>query len=442
MVQVLLPVEIAPEPVFEISEELHYVLNEVCKLIESGFDVNNIYLYGLSDAYRYPISYFETFFNIDIDLPFSKPVLLDDFGKETLQLLQIYDVETAFEEMQKKYKEDVLGLKNVHFIFQTLIKYQNHNLDSKVQMDVFRAVLKDISLTQLHLKNAVKVTNEIVLDPKAKVFVMNFNQDMYPKSVQNTLYLNNKSLKELGVETFEEKNRKIKQELLNFLSGENIALITRKKHGSDGANYLPSIVNEYKMVLKKHEFQPIQYARDYLPLILADYEDKYRKFRYKDPNYYTLKETVEDNYCIYDKSFTYIPYSDEESPEVYLSASGIDTYFSCPFKYYVEKILLNEINQESTFSKQLGSFVHKILEKSYEPNFDYDSFFELMMIVSDFDVTGKTLLIRLKQDIKNIKPLSLLLSENKNFHKNLWNIQFSVIAYAKNPRIQFEDSSH
>ena len=59
----------------------------------------------------------------------------------------------------------------------------------------------------------------------------------------------------------------------------------------------------------------------------------------------------------------------EPSLPIKMSYSNVKLYYSCPFNYYLDRILkLGKF--EGTMATHIGSYAHEILEKSYQPDFD------------------------------------------------------------------------
>lgn len=421
--------------------ELYYVFNEIAKLLDSGININKIALYGLDEEYRFYIDYLTSKYHFDVDFPISSGAYTSLLGKEILNILENHEVEEAYDILIKKYKDNDQTKKNIFKILNEVINYRSNIFSKEKQLKIYHDVIKDYSLVELHKKDAVKVLKNPVIDDSLFIFVINFSQDYYPVISNNQSLISTKEYIKNNIYNSEERNEISKKEILEFLSQENIQLISKKSHGSLTRNYRPSLCDEFKIEVTSGEktLQATHYSEEALNNNYSIMLDKLNKYREKNPYMETISNYVKSSYKEYDNSFKGLDLIGNDSI-IQLSYSGLNSYVNCPYSYYLEKVLFYPLKEEKdenddTFDQVLGNFVHKVLEIRYQKkDFDFEVDFDEIRKMYNFSKKEQLLLVRIKDDVR---IFCNLLSELEQSFK----MDFKVETEFNPGKIYFDDKT-
>jgi ATP-dependent helicase/DNAse subunit B len=343
--------------VFELSnlkEEILYVINRVSKLYLDGVLLNKIKVI-IPDNYTNYLNYFSSIFKIPINIKskhsFYSTLVAQDFLKD-------YDNYTL--------KDNIERLKDYSNI-NDLIEIVNKSvLVEEKRKDFIIHDLKNTKIKTNNYKNAVDVCKlDDYFDSSDYVFLLGFHIGNYPKIFKDDVYLSDKELNILGLDTSVEKNRLEKSKIIDKLGSIKNLVITCSK--SDDKTIFPSLlIEEMNLEVKEIEndasvsFSELNTKLQYA----SDLDDLY-KFNIVSDNLNLYKNSkLNLNYLEYDNKFSGI---NEEllksriGNELILSYTNLEMYNECAFKYYLSKILKINSFQDS-FKMQLGNIAHHILE--------------------------------------------------------------------------------
>lgn len=343
--------------VFELSnlkEEILYVINRVSKLYLDGVLLNKIKVI-IPDNYTNYLNYFSSIFKIPINIKskhsFYSTLVAQDFLKD-------YDNYTL--------KDNIERLKDYSNI-NDLIEIVNKSvLVEEKRKDFIIHDLKNTKIKTNNYKNAVDVCKlDDYFDSSDYVFLLGFHIGNYPKIFKDDVYLSDKELNILGLDTSVEKNRLEKNKVIEKLGSIKNLVITCSK--SDDKTIFPSLlIEEMNLEVKEIEndasvsFSELNTKLQYA----SDLDDLY-KFNIVSDNLNLYKNSkLNLNYLEYDNKFSGI---NEEllksriGNELILSYTNLEMYNECAFKYYLSKILKINSFQDS-FKMQLGNIAHHILE--------------------------------------------------------------------------------
>ena len=343
--------------VFELSnlkEEILYVINRVSKLYLDGVLLNKIKVI-IPDNYTNYLNYFSSIFKIPINIKskhsFYSTLVAQDFLKD-------YDNYTL--------KDNIERLKDYSNI-NDLIEIVNKSvLVEEKRKDFIIHDLKNTKIKTNNYKNAVDVCKlDDYFDTSDYVFLLGFHIGNYPKIFKDDVYLSDKELNILGLDTSVEKNRLEKSKVVEKLGSIKNLVITCSK--SDDKTIFPSLlIEEMNLEVKEIEndasvsFSELNTKLQYA----SDLDDLY-KFNIVSDNLNLYKNSkLNLNYLEYDNKFSGI---NEEllksriGNELILSYTNLEMYNECAFKYYLSKILKINSFQDS-FKMQLGNITHHILE--------------------------------------------------------------------------------
>ena len=338
------------------KEEIAFIFMQINNLLNVGINPNNIHLVNVSNNYYNLLERMSYFYQVDIDIPASSTLIsknevneiLDNVADLTAYIPNIKDPELANFIIDIVNKYNLTTITNVKFIKELLIyllrnkSYKNKQYESAIKISDFNTDFKE---------------NDYV-------FLINFNQNFPTIPEEN--YLNNSELIELNIQT--NKNQAILDKTISSLSNINNLVITIPKMYLNEQNFNSIIYDKLKFTNKQIN---LELGHNMLSdnLSLASDIDNYLNYNIKKPtlDLYDLKHL---KYNSYDNKFK--PFNVSLPDNVNLSYSSMKTYFSCAFHYYLDYVLKLSI-KEDTLSTKLGTYVHQILQDSYNKDFDFNT---------------------------------------------------------------------
>lgn len=351
-----------------IEEEILYVADSISKLLENNIDINNIKLCNINDDYLFYIKRIFTNYNIPINLNEKISLYSLPLSSLFINLLK----EKTKEETILFLKENYLNyLDYINLYISILNKYAYlEDLD----LNLITYELKNTYIKPKQLNNAIDIIDiDEIGNSDHYIFVMSCNYNYFPKIIKDEEYLLDIEKDEIGLSTSKEINKNNKTSLLKLIhSSKNIYLSYKDI----------SYFNEYHPV----DFLDIQENNFYIKNHLESYsenEDKILLTKYLDNNLINdvsllLNSNYSINYLMYDNKFkgfdiNLLHQVLKEKP-LTISYSSLNQFYTCPYSYYIEKILNISTFEDSVYTV-IGKIMHDIVESCYNPDFDFEKAF-------------------------------------------------------------------
>ena len=404
----------------DIEEEIEFVAIKISELINSGVDINRIKLANITDDYINPINKIFNFYNLKINKFNNIPIMSTIIGKT------FYSNLTSIEKALKSIEEY-----NTTSIYEKIINICNKYIWCDDINDL--KILIEYDLNHTYIEN-VKYTNMIdVIDCKDSssddyVFLMGANTGIVPRLFKDEDYIND-SIKPEYLETTVEKNKKEKQDIIDWIKSIKNLTITYKLKDDLQSFYPSSILDELNSKVEKID---LDYNNSYSELSdklhLGLFLDELIKFGSVNKNLNLLNSNYTIPYNTYSHEFTGL---NKEKLKNYinnqksfnLSYTLMDNYNRCSFRYYINKIL-GLTDMEDSIGIILGNIYHYVLEKWGNSK---DGFVDVEGLVNDYiesnnlDLTNSNRFF-INRAIKNINYVIEVLNKQKNFC-NLKNIE-------------------
>ena len=369
-----------------ITEEITFIANKICELLEQNIDINKIKLVNAQDEYINEIKKIFKFFNIPINI--NKKNI---YGTKIIQdFLNNIDnnIEKTLTYIQEKY-----NLKNEtnNKIYNKLINILNEYIWCDNYKEIKELLINKLKNTTIEekLNNAIEITNlENITDEYT--FILSFNQGIIPKIYKDEDYIDDLTKQTLNIDTSIEKNMVEKENTIKQIKNIKNCIITYKLKTPFSSFYPSSIIEEFKTeVIKEHKYNNITYSETLDKINLTKKLDNLIKYNIKDELLETLYSNYEIPYNTYDNKYTKINKNNllkYINNKLLLSYSSMDNYYHCAFKYYINNILkLNPY--EETFYTKIGTLFHDVLEKSLKNNDDYKKYWDEH--VNNLELTNK-----------------------------------------------------
>ncbi len=361
-----------------IQDEVIFVANKICELIENKIELNKIKIINPSSDYNATIKRIFNLFN----LPFyfnNNYLISTKISNNFFEILSNDIVETL-----EKLKETIsLNDELEQTEYNQIVKICNKYNWCSNFLDIKNNLIYEFSNTKIDIKKEanyiefVSLENNFFYDDEY-VFLIGFNQNTYPKTVKDDDFLNDEVKKFLSLERTTEINKINYNILVNKLYSIKNFFISYKLKSPFNSFYRSQIIDDLNLNVVKNYNCNIHYSVLNDKLNLAITLDNYLKYGEESQDLELLYSNYPSiNYKTYNNQYTKI---DENLFRKYLnnklslSYSSINNFYKCSFRYYMENILNLQISSNE-FSLFIGNLFHYILSIMYNGDFNFsDSF--------------------------------------------------------------------
>jgi len=359
----------------DYKDEVEKLLYEICKLLDAGVDPKKIKVEMPKSYYTYAKEVFGLA-NIDLNINESYPLSHFEITKQILLDLKTYfdeDLYTAFTNILEKYNyQDNEILKRIISVFNQYLKY---SYKVKDVYDDLKYSLKNTKYSKEYTNGiSVGCLNEFFIEDDDYVFLLGFNQDIYPVIIKDDSYLLDYEREKLNLLTSFEKNKIVTSYTLKLLKGIKNLKVSYAIKTVDGIKSISSIVYYLKQdinveINKFLQDEDIYFSEKLAMIKLGKLLDLYYKYAYKSEKLDALYNEYQDGiYRKYNNQFQVIPkdlLANYIKPKLILSYTTIDKYYKCGFLFFLEDIL--KIKRESSNEESLfiGSLIHYVLCKVF-----------------------------------------------------------------------------
>lgn len=361
-----------------IQDEVIFVANKICELIENKIELNKIKIINPSSDYNATIKRIFNLFN----LPFyfnNNYLISTKISNNFFEILSNDIVET----LEKLKKTISLNDELEQTEYNQIVKICNKYNWCSNFLDIKNNLIYEFSNTKIDIKKEanyiefVSLENNFFYDDEY-VFLIGFNQNTYPKTVKDDDFLNDEVKKFLSLETTTEINKINYNILVNKLYSIKNLFISYKLKSPFDSFYRSQIIDDLNLNVVKNYNCNIHYSVLNDKLKLAITLDNYLKYGEESQDLELLYSNYPSiNYKTYNNQYTKI---DENLFRKYLnnklslSYSSINNFYKCSFRYYMENILNLQISSNE-FSLFIGNLFHYILSIMYNGDFNFsDSF--------------------------------------------------------------------
>lgn len=373
-----------------VDEEVKYALNEIVSKISHGSKPSDFLIYCNSNLYEFYLKIYAKYFGLPINFNNDKTLVDTKAGRFILNNLN-----SKFDALYQSYKNENKYDENIEIIkylydFYDLANDLNYAID-------FKSILNDHKIKQEKFIDAVNLIDSPVFDDSCEIYVLGALDGVLPKVVSNNDIIDDE-IKELhGLTSSIYKNELITELTKTFICLDNVSFISfANENGKNNPSYLLEKLLKFNVV--KPKLLDYSYSKEISYLYHLNY--LYRKEYFKDINEeLKITKNVFEKQEFFDNSFKGIDRVPDKNN--YLSASSINTFASCHFLYYLQKILKID-SFSANFNTTVGNYYHKIFEKIYDRDFDFKKISQEVKQYYDFSIKELVLLEQLDLMVEKV----------------------------------------
>jgi hypothetical protein len=336
------------------EDEINYVCESICKLIEKGIDLDNIYIANLQPKFYPTFLRACHLFNIPTNIEVNNTLDKNEIGNYFLELLQSTDTFVNALDLLKDKYGDLDIYDSIHNQIVTILNA--YNLEKYTPNQLYEFIKEDFSNFKSQQKNFANSINiietiDIVnLPDDVHVFIIGCNFEAFPKVLKDSDYFTDLEKELINYPTsasVNEYNRNMIQQII--CSRANI-ILTFIEHDYNSEYYISEILpSSTKLDNKLYVYS--NYANSLKFAQILDAQQSYDEYKNK----------ISINYNTYDSKFN-VPLWVLETTVPPLSYSTIKTFNQCPYRFYIEHFLLeNQENYIPSENTVLGNVWHEYL---------------------------------------------------------------------------------
>ncbi len=352
----------------DIYEEVHYLFNAIAEDIDSGTDINDIYVLGADESYDMLFDDFGRHYGFEIESGMACDLAHSQAFINYLNMAISGEKDGIFDKLIEKG----LPVEDVEAIERIALRYSGVYDNPDKDLLLIKEICKTKSAYKPIKSNVVKRLNGFVCPRGAHVYIVNFSMGQFPKVIEEDSFLNDEKCSFLGFLKSSQINDENKKELYDLLLSPEVKLITFKKKAFGSECFESSFVSNLSLKEVKSPLSKYEYADDKGVLFLSSLKDMYRNYLIVDRRLHGLEKEIDvPEYNTFDYRFKRFDIDDKYIKRNY-SPSSIKTFNSCPFSYYLTRILGIDTFEE-TFASISGTIYHEFLDCYYnDPFFDED----------------------------------------------------------------------
>jgi len=384
----------------DIYGELHYVCNRIARMIDSGVDIDSLYLVGVNSAYDYVLPFMAKAYGFTVEMPSTRCLMDLPLARDFVKAVSDIGVSAALAATEQKAIDDP----NFATLKLTALTYQILGLGNAEQAALYRDIFLSLQEKKLPLTHAVHVLNDYHAPLNSHIFFVGFALDNAPHRHNDDDFLSDEEKTHLSLPTSRDEALEEKHDLLAFLRSGHIECLSFKAQSLGNTYFDSPLLLEEKFSVAASNELPYEYSQEFSRLWCSHLLDGYEKYLKDDKRIAFLVDALGLTYKDYD--YTYHPFASfpEDTP-LRFSYSGIELFYLCQFHYYLSYILgIND--EEPIFNAKFGTAFHQVLQHLYDPSFNFEA--EWMQALSDvqdkegpFTPRENVLLIRLHDELSS-----------------------------------------
>ena len=370
-----------------ISYEIEFVAKEISKLIDKGVAIDKIKITNVDSDYYDIMHRIFSHYGLRVNFNDSKLIstqIVNDF------LSMSDSLQNRIELLSSKYKNNK--------VLEQIIRIVNKYIDFD-DFDIVKEMLvydfKNTYLNNDVYFNTIEIIDylEDYVDDDTYVFMFSFNQNKVPIIYKDEEFITDNIKANLLLDSTIVKNKRQKEDTINSISRIKNLVITYKCSSPNGVYYPSNLISDLNLNVIRDAFDyQTSYSVVADKINLSKYLDIYFKTGGLSDDLRLLYNSYDDvEYNTYDNRYSRI---DESNFKNYinksfnLSYSSMDSFYKCPFRYYLSHVLKLDIYEER-FEAYIGSLFHYVLERALKEKKSIDDLVKVFISTNERVLTKK-----------------------------------------------------
>lgn len=411
------------------EKEIFFLATRIAEMLKSGVDINRIKIANLNKDYYFLL--------VNIFKDFGIPIELEK--KESISSTLLVSKFKEF--FSSNIKETLDNIKRLVFsskdekIYKIIIDVLNNYNWIENMEEVKDFIFQDLdnqTIPIIHLRNCVRTIDfeNDIIDDDDYIFLINFNQGVFPINYKNEDFLNDFIKNKLSISDSLDLNRKMNQNIQERISKIKNLTVSYIERDLTGELYISSAYKE-ELFIEKEFKEKYTYSNKYNKKSLIKEKDENRKYGTVTKKLIELSNHYNDEpYLTYDNKFKGVS---KELLQKYLedklvlSYSSMNSYYLCSYRYFLSNILKLD-KFEDTFEISIGNIFHNVLREAFENDFDFEQSWNNSIQKEQYEFKVKDLFFLniLKEELKFVINYIIKQKEYTELDKALYEQKISV----------------
>ncbi len=399
-----------------LDEEVHELFIKISKNFQNHLPIT---LICSESKYKFYLESYANKYNFSLKFESKKTMFDTITGKQILTHLD----EPSLIDFMKNHANLFSNKTDYESILNIFTKYDIDNLNKDYA--IVKAILSSYELNKDVIENEINVASSLSFDPSSTYYLLDASDNGLPKSYLDTDLITDEMKEKVNLETSNTKNIESKELAHAFVHFKNLASISYHKYDSEGMSFESNFLKIEGIGKGFSKTLDLDYSNSVSLAYYSKYKYLFDLFRQNSQEYWNYKANFGD-LKIYD--FTYKMINCDVPINYNLSYTSMNSFYSCPFKFYCENVL--KLNQfTSTFASRIGNYAHKIMEDIKDPNFDFDTVAKKYEYMLEFTSRERFFLLRINMDLKAV---------SEAIRKRVYDYDSSFIRTADEEKINVE----
>lgn len=261
-----------------------------------------------------------------------------------------------------------------------------------------KEIFSSLSIPDEKYEAAIDLVDDFTFGSDDLLFVIGFNEDNFPAIKKNDDYLSDREKKSLGRLTSHEQNQRERSFIQEKIKASGHVIYSYAENTSSGPKYASNLLQTLEFTVLDYPRLSRSYSLSWAELYGSSLEDLHWKYGENAPELPAYKKVTQNaKYRKYDYHF-YLNAPIHIKGKISLSYSRVNTFFQCPFHYYLDYIVKID-EPEDAFNFKIGHLLHAFLQKhGQEGPLDYDQVFDELVLQQNFTSEEMAFLPRIKYE--------------------------------------------
>lgn len=405
----------------EIEKEVLFLASKIKELLLKGVNKSNIKINVPNNDYKLYIKKIFNIFNLNCSLNENISIYSFDMTRYFLKLLKETNYEEALTIIRENYdleNDMLLKVYNKLTNYAYLYSLKGDDLALKILKYNLKSATINMSANRNEI-HEINIEKDLIKDDDY-VFILGLMNTVFPKYKKDDDFLLDIEKQEINIISHNEYNNILNNNLIKKIKSiKNIYLsYSTSQNGKEFTKTsfidklsLSTNINEITYMYDYNE-------RNYNKYLLSKNLDDYVRYGEITDELELLYNNIETTYNTYDhryKKIDKVLLYKYLNNEINLSYSSIDTFFKCPFKFYLENILKIKEVKENTLSLVVGNLVHNVLCIIFRDNrLDYENVIEEVIGSLKIDKKPKNNFYLNKYKKEILKLIEIIKNQNEN----------------------------
>jgi ATP-dependent helicase/DNAse subunit B len=379
-----------------LKDEIYYQFNRIAGLIDAGVDPSDITVICQDPDAKFDLKLAAKKFGIPLN-----HFEIAAIGHSEIAIKAIQHVRLCRDLLlTKAYLQESYHLEDTHLVIELIDEVNSFATPPDIKIAYFSQSVQELSAKPGRYIDGIDFGTGLYPHQKKHVFIIGASQGVIPMIHSDTDFLSDVEKQELGINDSAILNKMETARWQTFLLNQPHLYISYHKHGYQGEKFPSPLFAKLEIKPEEPPLLETEYGRGLSCIKAAALLDDKRVYQINHPQLLDYQTLVASDYNTFDFRFRPFDFG-LHSKRMQLSYTAIKTFYQCQFRYYLQYLIKLKDDSDNFYAK-FGEFAHELLERAYDPGFDFETTYDNIYAKYEFTAKEQVLLVRLKQDLAEV----------------------------------------